>query len=80
MVVWAHNYHLSADHTHSVEPSVGGAVTFGTLVHAAIGDQYAPVALVAGSTAINWPGVGTGDVAYGTDPDSVEARLRDTPR
>jgi erythromycin esterase-like protein len=77
IVLWAHNYHLSADHTHATEPALVGVTTMGTVLHSALGDQFAPVALVAGSTAINWPGVGTGDVGYGTDADSVEARLRD---
>ena len=75
VAMWAHNYHLAADHPAVTDTVLAGLVTTGTLLRAALGADYAPVALAALGAGINWPGVGMGPSAVGTEPGSLERRL-----
>src|SRR5262249_34833654 len=60
IMIWMHNYHLSADHPGALDGELTGIKTFGTELRAEGGDDYAPIALVGYDVGINWPGVGTG--------------------
>jgi erythromycin esterase-like protein len=60
IIIWMHNYHLTADHPAVTGDDTAGVKTFGTELHAEVGDRYAPVALVGYDVGINWPGIGDG--------------------
>ncbi len=72
-IIWAHDYHLSADHADAVD-YVAGVQTFGTQLRAAVGAAYFPIGLIGYNVSINWPNVGKGAQPL-PDPGSVEATL-----
>jgi erythromycin esterase-like protein len=76
VVIWAHNFHIAQDHDNVTSGFLAGVPSTGSVLKDVLGDDYTAVALVAGDTGINWPGVGTGPIGYGADPQSVEATLK----
>jgi erythromycin esterase len=74
IIIWMHNYHLSADHPEVVGDQPQGTRTFGTELHAEVGDQYAPVALIGYNVGINWPGIGVGPLPL-PDASALETTL-----
>jgi erythromycin esterase len=74
VVVWAHNFHISA-HQDEVEYPYDHAKSMGSFLKDRLGDSYRPVGLVGYHVDINWPGTGCGPMALPTAPDAVELLL-----
>jgi len=61
VIVWAHNYHLAADHPSIMDtPFVAAAKTLGSELRARRGAAYQSVAITAYRPGIDWPGVSDG--------------------
>ncbi len=75
VVLWAHNFHLNANHR-GVDAGVStGAITFGTGLRDAVGEEYFPIAFTGSLIEIEWPGQPTWDKLDPPSPGSLAARL-----
>lgn len=74
-IVWAHNYHLAADHEAIADTNfVAYAKTFGSELRARRGAAYRAVAITAYRPGINWPGVSdpSGETSMGMGANAIE--------
>jgi erythromycin esterase len=74
VVVWAHNFHISA-HQDEVQYPFSNAKSMGSFLKERLGDDYRPIGLLAYQVDINWPGVGCGAQPLPTAPEAVELML-----
>ena len=76
-IVWAHNYHLAADHPAIRRTGFAAqAATLGSELRTRVGDAYQAVAITAYRPWINWPGVGENVVTeLGTPSNAIERAL-----
>ncbi|MEA2564633.1 MAG: erythromycin esterase [Acidobacteriota bacterium] len=71
--VWAHNFHIGKD----MASSGFHVKTMGSFLQEMFGSSYVSIALISHVTAIDWLGVGCGDLAYLRNDDMVEKKLHD---
>jgi erythromycin esterase len=74
VAIWAHNYHLLANHQEVIGDDMAGVATFGGELRKEVGDDYQAIGLIGYRVEINWPGVGEGPIDL-PSPLSVEAKL-----
>jgi erythromycin esterase-like protein len=80
-VVWAHNYHLTRNHTEVSELGLGMTNTMGSVLSKDLGASYKAFALIGYDVEINWPGVGMGQTTPPTKKaleSTLHALGRDT--
>jgi erythromycin esterase len=80
VAIWAHNVHLAMNHDRIAASLYAPRATlFGTVLAAAFGADYAPVALSAHGPGTNWPQIDLVEehTIYGTAEGSLEHRLHE---
>lgn len=73
--IWAHNVHIAQRHDEM--SSTLAAQTMGTFLDDELRDDYFALMLTGHDVSINWPGIGVGPTTPVSDPESLEARLRE---
>ena len=76
VALWAHNWHIAA-HTELMVSSSVQALNMGGHLDDALGDDYAPIGLLAYRVSIDWPGIYTGELDPPAGDDNVSRMLHD---